>query len=222
MRSVIDTMDHLVTGPVVEPLDLEEVKKQRRFSSTTLDTLFDLWIAAARQWFEEYTGRQTMLATRELWLGGFPSCGVIELPHPPLQEVVSVKYGLEGDDELTLDAESYIVMAPAGERAAPGRVALVDGASWPTMTNQPKGVRIRYTCGYGSATGDVPELVKAGLFWLVGHFHKYGEAVQDGQAALQELPLGVKAIFDGLKYTALPTLPPPSAWPTYQGTSWPV
>lgn len=208
MYGVIETMDHLVAGPTVEPLDLDEVKKQRRFSSTSLDTLFDLWISASRQWFEEYTSRQTITATRERWMDAFPCQRAIELPYPPLQSVVSVKYGPEGADEETLDADSYTVLAPSGDRAVPGRIALVSGASWPTVTCQPKAVRIQYVCGYGNAPGDVPELVKAGLFWLVGHFHKYGEAVQDGSIALRELPLGVRMIFDGLKYSALPTLPP--------------
>ncbi len=48
-RRTLPTMDTVIEGPTCEPLDLEEVKKQRRMSTsvTSLDPLFDLWIAAA-------------------------------------------------------------------------------------------------------------------------------------------------------------------------------
>jgi uncharacterized phiE125 gp8 family phage protein len=203
----LDALDTVIEPPACELLGLDEVKVQRRFPSTTLDSLFVIWIAASRQWFEEYTGRQTITCTRERWLSTFPAQPIIELPYPPLQQVLSITYGPEGVDEITLDPTTYDVLAPAGERATRGRVVLKSGTSWPTVTPAAKAVRVRYVCGYGDAPGDVPDIVKAALFWLVGHFHKYGEAVNEGlhANALQELPLGVNVIFDGLKYSALPT-----------------
>lgn len=221
MRSLIDCDDSLITGPTLEPLDLEEVKKQRRFSPTTLDTLFDLWISAARQYFEEQTGRQLMTATWERWLSEFPLAGVIELPHPPLQAVLSVVYDLDGV-ETTVDATTYTVVAPAGPYGRRGRVCLNSGASWPTLSVAvPGSIRIRYTAGYGDAPGAVPELARYALLMLVGHFHKYGEAVQEAKGTIEQLPMGTQQVLDAFRYSALPQLAPmASALTTW--ASWPA
>lgn len=209
MFGLIDIDDSLIVGPALEPLDLEEVKKQRRFSPTTLDTLFDLWISAARQQFEEQTGRQLITATWERWLSAFPSTTEIELPHPPLQSVVSVTYDDANGTAQTFDAASYRVIAPAGPYGRRGRIALVSGASWPSSSGLAASVRIRYTAGYGGAPGAVPELAKYALLMLVGHFHKYGEQVQEAKNnVLQELPLGAAQVMRAFQYSALPQLAP--------------
>jgi uncharacterized phiE125 gp8 family phage protein len=208
-RVVMPTMDSIIAGPLTEPLDIEEVKKQRRVSTTvtSLDTLFDLWISAARQGFEAQTGRQAITATRELWLPAAPIESEIELPYPPLQSVVGVFYDDDNGNEVAFDASNYTVIAPQGDYCARGRIALLSGGSWPALSAMhPKALRIRFICGYGDAPGDVPELVKAAMMFLVGHFHRFGEEVQEG--VLTHLPLGAKMLFDGFKYTALPTLPP--------------
>jgi len=65
-RELIPSTLTLIEGPALEPLDLDQVKKHLRFGPTTEDTLLDGWISAARQYFEEQTGRQVMRATWEL------------------------------------------------------------------------------------------------------------------------------------------------------------
>lgn len=209
MAAIIPTTLSLVTGPTFEPLDLAEVKKHLRFSSTAEDTLLDIWVSAARQYFEEQTGRQIMEATWDLWLDATPT-GRIELPKPPLLEVVSVGY-LASDGVLTtLDSSTYTVMAPGGPQAAPGWVQLVYGATWPITQDVPGAVRVRFRAGYGSTPGDVPELVRAVLYLLVGHFHKYrSETVETRfESAISTLPLGVDQLMRSFKYTALPKYPP--------------
>jgi len=226
VRGVIDTMDSLIVGPLLEPLDLEEVKKQRRFTATSQDTLFDLWISAARQHFEEQTGRQLITATWEYWLDAFPAQSAIELPHPPLQSVLSVKYDDGDGAEQTWDAANYRVIAPAGDLAPRGRVALASGASWPSTIAQPAAVRIQFTAGYGDAPGDVPELIQHALLMILGHFHKYGEEVQDAKSTLAELPMGARLIMQARKFASLPTLIPRYSWATTQildtVNAWPV
>jgi uncharacterized phiE125 gp8 family phage protein len=201
MDNEIRSEDSLIIPPRLEPLDLEEVKKQRRVTATSLDTLFDLWIPAARQLFEEQTGRQLMTATWETRLDCGPSGCVIELPHPPLQAVLSIVFDDATGIEQTFDASAYTVIAPSGPYARRGRVVLVSGATWPTGP-----MRIRYRAGYGDAIGDVSELIRYALMMLVGHFHKYGEEVSEARANILQLPIGAKSVMDALKYTALPTI----------------
>ncbi len=226
MRGVIRGTDHLIAGPAVEPLSLDLTKAQRRMprGASSMDALFDLWIAAARQHFEEQTGRQIITATWEYWLTGFPAQGGIELPHPPLQSIVSITYDDSNGDEQTIDSDDYAVVAPAGDYCSRGRVMLAGGSSWPTSTwttgesdLRRNGVRIRYKAGYGDSPTDVPALIQASLLFLVGHFHKYGEEVQDSTGTLERLPIGAKLMMDGFKYSALPQLSPS----IYAETSWP-
>lgn len=210
MHGLIDYEDTLISGPTIEPIDLDEVKKALRFTATSEDTLIDGWISAARQYFEQESGRAAIDTLRERWLDVFPCQREIELPYPPLLDVVSVKYDDGNGDEQTLDPETYLVRAPAGPLCGRGRIALVSGASWPSTAGHAKAVRIRFRCGYGSATGDVPELAKSVLYMLVAHFHRFRSATTE--TAVSQVPLGVDMILKTFKYTALSALAPRGSW----------
>lgn len=190
--------DRLITPPVLWPLDLAEVKKARRFTTDSLDTLFDLWMQAATQIYEEETGYQLITAERELVLDGFPDGTVIEIPRPPLQGVISVKYLDNTGTEQTMSTADYVVPpVPSGVHPARGRVALVEGASWPTTVTQAGSVRVRYLAGYGDVPNDVPAIVKYALLMLVGHCHKYGEEMQEARTArttINALPIGATSV----------------------------
>jgi len=213
MFGVIDTQDRQVTGPTIEPIDLEEVKKMRRFSSTSLDTLFDMWIGAARQDFETQTGLQLLTATREYALDAVPYGDRIELPRPPLRSIVSIVSDDGNGAEQTLDESNYYMLPRRSESdefetfPTPGYVALVSGASWPTVATQRQSLRIRYTCGFGDAPGAVPELIAYALHLFVGSAHKFNEHMQDGKS-IQELPYGVQHIMMTAKWNARRVLVP--------------
>lgn len=203
MHSSVITADTLITGPTIEPLDVDEVKKALRFTSTSEDTLLDLWISAARQYFEEQTGRQLMDATWEYQMEGYPA-GVIELPHPPLIAVVSITHPT---DEVW-SADNYTVDAPTGPHAARGRIVPVSGGSWPSSTGHLGSVRVRYRAGYGTQPGAVPELIKAALLFLVGHFHKFrAETYEATRGSIERIPIGAEAIIRSYRYSALPIHP---------------
>lgn len=202
--------DVLIEGPRIEPLDLDQLKKSIRFTPTSEDSLIDVFISAARQHFEDITGRTCLDTLWERQIRPNVS-GLIELPHPPLLEVVSVTYGDVGD-ETTVAASDYRVVAPVGPHAARGWIQMISG-DWPTATE----MRVRYRAGYGTTPGDVPELIRVCLGFLVGHFHKYRAEVQETKfaGALTTLPLGADAMLKSFKYSALPIYPlKPS------GTTW--
>jgi uncharacterized phiE125 gp8 family phage protein len=171
MRGVIDCVDTLLVGPTVEPLDLAEVKKALKFTPTSEDTLLDVWIAAARQHFEEQTGRQVMTARRSRRLSCAPCQREIELPFPPLQEVISVTTDDENGDPVTFDAAEYdVVLANNGPTCPRGRIRLKPGAAWPTGGP----ITIEYLCGYGDAPGAVPELVRGRCIFSSATFTSSG------------------------------------------------
>lgn len=196
MRSLIQTQDSLITGPTLEPLDLEEVKKDLKFTATSEDTLIDMWISSARVHVEGETGRQLITATWELWLSGFPDIGIIELPHPPLQSVVSVTYG-----GAELAADQYVVVPPRGPLCRCGSVHLISGASWPTYTAQAQAIKVRYVAGYGDTPSAVPEDIRHALFALVSTQFRWRETLSDKAAS--EVP-GVPGILRRYRQATYP------------------
>jgi uncharacterized phiE125 gp8 family phage protein len=213
MHGVIRTTQTVVTPPAVAPLDLAYARLHLKSISTAEDTLISAWIEAAGHYFREQTGRPIITETRELWLDRFPRGRVrIELPNPPLQSVVIVLY-VNGDGDLASfsdggspDAPSYAVKAPEGIYATPGWIEPIAGMCWPTARCESGAVRIQYTCGYADAATDVPELLKGILCFLVSHYDQFRSAVHaEMRTSVTVLPLGVQAMMDGFKYSALPS-----------------
>lgn len=212
----IDADDYVITGPTIEPVDLDEFKRSQRITTTSEDTLIDTYLAAARTHIEQLIGRHTIAVTRERRFESFPysntvmpfPVGVVELPYPPLLSVVSLTYESEGSpDEVTLEeGTDYVVQAPTGPYAKRGKIRTVSGGSWPSLTSSLGIVRIRYRAGYGDQPGDVPELLKHAITLVAGEFYKIRANVHEG-AALMNPPLGFEAIIREFKYSALPTQP---------------
>ncbi len=180
MRGLIRTADRLLVPPACEPIDLALAKKNVRFGSTSEDVLIQGWIVAARQFFEQATSQQVIAADWEYGLDATPCGAVIELPHPPLLDVLGVTYLDGAGAAQDWDPANYVVNA-AGVGSPPtvtdpfakrGTLTLASGATWPTVTPQANAWRIQYRAGYGATAEDVPELVKAALYDLVRHFHR--------------------------------------------------
>ncbi len=213
--SITDTLISSITdsSPSVSALTLAYAKEHIRALGNADDTLIQVYINAATNYFEEQTGRQLLTATREAWLNAFPFVGAsggyarIELPKPPLVSVASVKYidssgtlqSFQGGSPL---ANLYTINAPAGPYAVRGFVEPIYGGVWPIARAETGAVRIRYTCGYGPTMASIPPLVRGVLCFLVGHFDTFRSA--GVEQAVTELPFGVKQMMDGFKYSALP------------------
>lgn len=211
MRRINAVVSALATSPETAlALDLDLVKLQRRVgSSIALDSLFELWIAAATSHFQEQTGRQVIIAPFEYRLDCPPPCDrFIEIPRAPLVSVDSITFTSDGSPSIdTFSADNYDVITPTGDHAAPGRIVLKTGASWPTTASVGGALQIAFTAGYADTADGVPKLIQACLMFLVGHYHKYGEEVIGGPEAnsLQKIPLGASAMIEAFKFTALPT-----------------
>lgn len=219
-------------SPYIAPLTLAYAKEHIRALGTTDDTLIAVYINQAASYFEEQTGRQLLTATREVWLDAFPFIGAsgmdgrIELPKPPLQTVVSVKYIDPNGVLQTFRGGSPVgdlfrYSAPAGDYCSRGWVEPIYGGRWPTARAETGSVRIRYTCGYGDTAAAMPALVKGILCFLTAHFDTYRSHTQDQIVAA--IPYGVQMMLDGFKYSALPSQAPLSTcapWPPFAG--WPV
>jgi len=133
------------------------------------------------------------------------------LPHPPLQEVLSVRYVdasgavVSFDDGASPVTLSYQVKAPAGEYAGRGWIEPIYGVQWPTSRAESGAVRIQYRAGYGDSEDDVPALITGILAYMVGEHDQFRSAVHEQErGSIVEVPF-LRTMLEGFKYSALPT-----------------
>lgn len=214
MSRVITITDTVIEEPAVPAMTVAFAKKHLKALTGAEDVLVLSWIYGAIQFFEEQTGRQIITATREAWLDAFPDCrGRIELPKPPLQEVLSVAYvGSDGtliesfDDGGSPATLLYAVKAPQGSHAERGWIEPLYGVAWPTPRCESGAVRIRYRCGYGDSEEDVPPLITGILATMIGSNDQFRAGLLLPPAgAPVELPY-LTTMLNGFKYSAFPSV----------------
>lgn len=186
----------LVTAPAEEPLSIDEAKAQCRVTTDDEWSLLEGLIVAAREYAEAFTHRALISQVWDLQLDAFPE--TIWVPRPPLQVITAVPPLVAGSPVIsyldtagvtqTLATNLYVVDAPAGPHARPGRIVPAYQQSWPTTRDQVNAVTVRFTAGYGAAE-DVPYGIKAAMKLLIAHWWINREAVTPGGQS--PLPLGV-------------------------------
>lgn len=172
-------------APSAEPISLPEAKAHVRQDQADDDGSLTALIVAARDWVENFTGRQLITATWRLSLDGFPR--ELRLPRPRLIDVSSLVYDASDGTETTLAPASYRIDADS----EPARIQPAYGESWPTTLCQSNAVRITYTAGYGNAAA-VPQAIKQAMLLLISHWYEFREPVVQG--AVQHLPLAVESL----------------------------
>lgn len=171
------------------------------------DDLLNAFLDAATDHAERFTGRSILLRTYEFALDEFPRRTVpvlltndggrlqpgIEVPYPPLVEVISFRIGEESDDETLAEGTDFLVDDYRD------KAVLRPLSSWPSVfTASPNLIKVRYRAGYsGEIATDtdaepLPGGIRAAILLTVAHLYKNREAVTEG--AMSELPLGVEAL----------------------------
>ncbi len=215
-RNEVEAIDTEITGPKQPALTLAYAKLHVRALGTIDDALLQVFVEAATSYVQEQTGRQLITATRELWLPAFPFVGLsgtaaqIELPRPPLQTVVSVQYIDESgvlrsfDDGASPAVPWWTYKAPAGPYGRRGIIEPKYGVTWPFARREAGSVRIRYTCGYGDAPTNIPQLLTGVLAYPVGNFDQNRDSTAF-RAGFVDFPIGVEMLLNGFKYSAQPS-----------------
>lgn len=189
------------TTPV---LSLATLRKQCEIVPTEVDSdgveshpdddLLTVYLAAAVEHAEDFTGLCIQLRTLEAALAQFPAGGgAVEIPRPPLVELLSFVAGESSDGSV--DADTY-VLDDFGDVAS-----LRPVTTWPGLASDagPNPIRIRYRAGYQSEADPdsdakpMPGAIKAAILLTVAHLYRNRESVVTGTIAT-ELPLGVEAL----------------------------
>ncbi|MER8699690.1 hypothetical protein [Mesorhizobium sp. M1273] len=117
-------------------------------------------------------GRCLLTQEWTLYLDCFPTC--IELPLPPLQEVVHIKY-LDTDGVLqTLDPSAYRVSGAGSWRP---EIAPAYGETWPDTRYVADAVQIRFRAGYGDSEENVPPPILQAINVMAAHFYEQRQPI---------------------------------------------
>lgn len=173
----------LITAAANYPVTVTEAKAHLRVDFTDDDALIGALLAAATAHAERFLGRALVDQIWELTLDEFPDAE-LEIPLPPLIEVVSVKYDNAAGDEQTLDAADYVVDV----QSEPGWIVPANN-SWPSIYDGINAVRIRFRAGYLNSdsppTDNVPADIKAAILMYLGTLYANRETMVIGQTATQ-------------------------------------
>jgi uncharacterized phiE125 gp8 family phage protein len=174
----------VITAPTVEPVSVETAKLHSRVDGTAEDTLIASYITSAREKGEGVARRAFITQTLECIYDTWPE-GLLVLPRPPLQTIVSVKYLDDaGVEHLWTD---YQVDA----RQQPGSLYF---RTIPAASLYPSGaIAVRFTAGYGDAANAVPEIIKQAILAAVAYWYETRDA--------NDLPAPARRIFMSQRVT---------------------
>lgn len=176
----------LVTGPTAEPVPLGVARAHCKIDGSDDDAVLTTYILAARTYVERITGRALMTQTWRMTVDEFPEYS-LELPLSPVASVSSVTYLDAAGATQTVSAATYVV----DTSSVPARLALADGAAWPTPAVRPGAVSITFVAG--GTLAEVPEPLRQAIVLLVAHWHANREAVNVGNI-VTSVPLAFDAL----------------------------
>jgi len=188
----------VIDQPVAEPISVSEAKLHSRVTGSVEDSLFAIYIGAAREYLQSRTNRtfhqETLGWSMDNWPGyfsmlpGAPPLSMdflprhIELPRAtPLLDILSVTY---------TDSDGNATVWPSTEYeldvvSRPGRLVLSYNKSWPSFTPKASNaIRIIYTAGARDTPVEDLEQensVKYAMLLLVGgmYSNREGEQIPD-------------------------------------------
>lgn len=135
----------LIAPPAAYVLSAYELKQHARIDFDDEDLLVSGYLQQAHEWLEEVSGRAIVTQTWEYSLDCFPGpYETIEIPKPPLQQVLSLQYVDDQGTTQTLATSKYQV----DTSSEPGRIKPAYGECWPwTLPGRLNAVTIQFVAG---------------------------------------------------------------------------
>jgi uncharacterized phiE125 gp8 family phage protein len=159
---------------------------------TADDTLIDAYIAAARQFVEDRTGRVLVSASFTEVRAAFGD--YITLYRQPVTALTSIAYTDASGADVPYEG--------AIERltAIPPRLYPPAGSTFPELGANGL-VTIEYEAGYGA--GEVPAPLIQAILLLVGHWYQNRSTVEIGTGSAMEVPFAVTMLLEAWKVPVL-------------------
>ena len=175
------------SAPAAEPLSTAQAKTYLRVEHSEEDSLIDNLIEAARVHVEMFTHRSLINTTFTLKLDAFPQ--EIRTPRSPLSSVTSITYIDTNGASQTLSTDTYDVDTDT----EPGRIFLKHNQDWPDTRGINNAVTVTFVAGYGSASTDIPESLRAAVSMLTAHYYEQREPVVVGTIT-GRIPMSVESL----------------------------
>ena len=166
--------EQITTQPAVEPVDLNDVKRQLNIdtSDTTDDTLLTDYITAARREVENKLNR-TLITTEYTMKLDFIYDTEIRIPSSPLISVTSFDYiDTSGNSQSLVEGTDFKVCSNGIESVLTPEYNIL----WPDTRDEKEAVTIVYDAGYGAAASDVPQEIRTAITMVVADLYRLREA----------------------------------------------
>lgn len=159
--------------PLVEPVTLDEAKRQLRLEGVLddEDALISSMITAAREMAEGKLNRTLVRRVREV---AAPSWGPIALRKPPFVQLESVTYFDPDGQSFEVESSDLAVSSIR----VPAQVSLRYGFQAPQLARQDEAIIVRYTAGY--APGEVPRMIVQWMLLVIGALYAHRESFVAG------------------------------------------
>lgn len=175
----------LLTGPLVEPVTLADIKGYLRLDGNHEDRLINSLMTAARLMVEAESGRCLIAQNWRMVFDHWPIGGVIRVPVSPLISLIEARvYDTDGEPvSVPLD---YFNVDTLGD---PARI--VSRQSLPLPGRAFGGIEIDVRVGYGETQADVPMPLRQAVRAIVA---RWFENRGDDPEKVPAMPQEVKAL----------------------------
>lgn len=180
----------VVTPSVNAPVAITTALRHVRALEMDVD-LVQLYLLAATEAVEDYTGRALLTKTYCLDLEEFPSDSV-ELRRSPLSAIDSVKYYI-GGVLTTWNAANY--RAEIG--SLPGKLHIVDGVDVPDVDTRHDAVQIQFQAGQGTREHQVDPMLRLAVLEFTSSFYENRTPI--GDVKMVPLPFNLKRLLRAKK-----------------------
>jgi uncharacterized phiE125 gp8 family phage protein len=171
--------------PTAEPVSMEEARAQCHADGNDLDVELAIYVRAAREHVERYTGLSLVTQTAILRCSSFRD--LVRLPTAPIAEVTEIRYLDARGAEQLLDAEIYETVLIGLEPEVRPKM----GRSWPGTRGVSDAVRVTAVCGYGAAAA-VPLPIKQAMLLIIEEWMR-------NRASTEEMPGAAAALLSNYR-----------------------
>ena len=199
----------VVSYASAEPISLSDAQQHLRLDlyGSPLghpdDALLEnVYIPAARQYCESYSGRALAFQTYELRLRSFPAPedgtrdDYIRIPITPVRSITSFAYtDADGVDQVLENGVGYVFDGYVDEPRLYPAVTSV----WPSVLDRAGSIRVQFTAGYdpvGASPYDLPLPPRYlhAMLLMLSHFYENRSQTELGNAVPKAIEFGVHSL----------------------------
>ena len=156
------------------------------------DTLIDNLIEAATESCQIYTNQYFINTVVTQYSYNWKE--FYSLYKSPVVSITHVKYYDSDDAQQTLASSNYVL----DNISKPARIGVSVTGDLPNLSTRINAVEVKYTVGYGTASTDVPEGIRAAIGLTCANWYENRQSVITGRTAT-ELPLSSQYLLNQYK-----------------------